>query len=91
MVTPPRALGFTVTNLGSGSEALSLAANVAMQERGFSPTLKQIMLDTDGDGRAERVGHSPTRPASTTPCSPPGKSIMVWAVCDMPASLYGGR
>lgn len=82
-----QALAFTVTNTGNGSEAFELAANVALGDDGFDPQLREIWIDTDGDGLLDRAKDALYRPGQNAPRLASGASVQVWVVCDIPAGL----
>ncbi len=84
-----RAVGFVITNSGTGREGLTLSADLASPERGFSPVFRQIVLDSNSDGQLEATDAVYQASGSALVLAP-GQAITAWIVADMPASLAAG-
>lgn len=86
-----RALLFTVTNTGNGSEILELAIDSVIAGDDFdpSPASPGIYFDTDASGDFN-TGDQPYTPGSNDPLLLADESIGVFIVNDIPPSLANG-
>ncbi len=86
-----RALLFTVTNTGNGSETFQLAIDSLIAGDDFDPTpaVPGIYFDTDGSGDFN-AGDQPYTPGSNDPDLLADESISVFLVNDIPSGLANG-
>jgi uncharacterized repeat protein (TIGR01451 family) len=87
-----RALLFTVTNTGNGSEAFALAldSNLAGDDFDPVPAATSIYFDSDASGDFN-VGDQAYVPGSNEPVLAPDASVNVLLVNDIPASVTDGQ
>lgn len=85
-----RALLFTVTNTGNGSEAFALAIDSVLAGDDFDPqpSSTSIYFDTDGSGDLN-AGDQPYSPGSE-PLLAPDASVDVFLVNDIPGTVQNG-
>ncbi len=86
-----RALLFTVTNTGNGTETFQLAIDSLIAGDGFDPTpaVPGIYFDTDGSGDFN-AGDQPYTPGGNDPDLAADESISVFLVNDIPTGLANG-
>lgn len=86
-----RALLFTVTNTGNGTETFALAIDSLIAGDDFDPTpaVPAIYFDTDGSGDFN-AADQPYTPGSNDPDLAADESISVFLVNDIPAGLANG-
>lgn len=86
-----RALLFTVTNTGNGTETFQLAIDSLIAGDDFDPdpAIPAIYFDTDGSGDFN-AGDQPYTPGSNDPDLLADESINVFLVNDIPAGLANG-
>lgn len=86
-----RALLFTVTNTGNGSETFQLAIDSLIAGDDFDPipAVPAIYFDTDGSGDFN-AGDQPYTPGSNDPDLLADESISVFLVNDIPGGLANG-
>ena len=86
-----RAILFTVTNTGNGSEAFSLAIESVLAGDDFDPVpaALPIYFDTDGSGDFN-VGDQAYTPGSNDPVLAADASIDVFIVNDIPGTVVNG-
>lgn len=86
-----RALLFTVTNTGNGTETFQLTLDSLIAGDGFDPTpaVPGIYFDTDGSGDFN-AGDQPYTPGNNDPDLLADESISVFLVNDIPAGLANG-
>lgn len=87
-----RALLFTVTNTGNGTETFTLAIDNVIAGDDFDPIAQvpAIYFDSDGSGDYN-AGDQPYTPGSNDPDLSPDESIDVFLVNDIPATDSGGN
>ncbi len=87
-----RALLFTVTNVGNGSETFSLAIESVLAGDDFDPTpsATPIYFDTDGSGDFN-VGDQPYTPGTDDPVLAADASIDVLILNDIPGTVTNGE
>ncbi|NNC76745.1 MAG: hypothetical protein HKN77_02210 [Woeseiaceae bacterium] len=87
-----RALLFTVTNTGNGSETFSLAIDNAIAGDNFDPVeaVPAIYFDTDGSGDFN-AGDVAYTPGTNDPVLDADASIDVFLVNDIPAGVVNGN
>lgn len=87
-----RALLFTVTNTGNGSEAFafSIDSNLSGDEFDPVPASTSIWFDTDGSGDLN-VGDLAYQPGVNEPVLPPDGSVAVLLVNDIPPMVVDGQ
>ena len=84
-----RALSFTLTNPGNGSEAFALVPNASLGGDDYDPTDVRIFLD-DGDGIFEAAQDTLYAPGVNDPVLAPDQSIIVFSPGDTPAGRATG-
>jgi len=86
-----RALLFTVTNTGNGTETVQLAIDSVIAGDDFDPTpaVPGIYFDTDGSGDFN-TGDQPYTPGTNDPDLLADESISVFLVNDIPTGLANG-
>lgn len=86
-----RALLFTVTNTGNGTETFTLAIDSALAGDNFDPieAVPAIYFDTDGSGDIN-TGDEVYAPGSNDPVLAADESIDVFLVNDIPSPLVNG-
>lgn len=86
-----RALLFSITNTGNGSEAFSLSQNSQVAGDDFDPTPAQpaIYIDSDASGSLT-LGDVAYTPGSNDPVLAPDETVSVLVVNDIPAGLPEG-
>jgi len=87
-----RALLFTVTNTGNGTETFTLAMDSVIAGDDFDPTpaVPGIYFDTDGSGDFN-AGDQQYTPGNNDPDLLPDESISVFIVNDIPATAVNGQ
>jgi len=87
-----RALLFTVTNTGNGSETFSLAIDSVLPGDDFDPTpsVTPIYFDTDGSGDLN-VGDQPYTPGVNDPVLAADATVDVFIVNDIPGTVVNGN
>lgn len=87
-----RALLFTVTNAGNGSETFSLSGSSAVPGNDFDPVAAApfIYFDSDGDGGLS-VDDTPYVPGRNDPVLAVDASVRVLMVSNIPAGIADGR
>jgi len=87
-----RALLFTVTNMGNGTETYSLAIDSALAGDDFDPTpsVTPIYFDTDGSGDFN-VGDQPYTPGNNDPMLVADASVDVLILNDIPGAAVNGE
>lgn len=87
-----RALLFTVTNIGNGTEVFSLAIDNVIGGDDFDPieAVPAIYFDTDGSGDFN-AGDQPYTPGVNDPNLAADDSIDVFLVNDIPAGVVNGN
>lgn len=86
-----RALLFTVTNLGNGSETFALAIDSVLTGDDFDPqpAATSIYFDTDGSGDLN-VGDQPYAAGTNDPVLAADASVDVFIVNDIPGTVANG-
>jgi uncharacterized repeat protein (TIGR01451 family) len=86
-----RALLFTVTNLGNGTETFALAIDSVLTGDDFDPqpAATPIYFDTDGSGDLN-VGDQPYTPGTNDPLLAADASVDVFIVNDIPGTVSNG-
>ncbi|MEL7185570.1 MAG: hypothetical protein AAFN50_03905 [Pseudomonadota bacterium] len=86
-----RAILFTVTNTGNGSEAFSLAIDSALAGDDFDPVpaVPAIYFDTDGSGDFN-AGDQAYTPGTNDPVLAADESVSVFLVNDIPGTVANG-
>lgn len=86
-----RALLFTVTNLGNGSETFTLAIDSVLTGDDFDPqpSATSIYFDTDGSGDLN-VGDQPYAAGTNDPVLAADASVDVFIVNDIPGTVTNG-
>jgi uncharacterized repeat protein (TIGR01451 family) len=86
-----RALLFTVTNLGNGSETFTLAIDSVLTGDDFDPqpAATSIYFDTDGSGDLN-VGDQPYTAGTNDPVLAADASVDVFIVNDIPGTVTNG-
>lgn len=86
-----RALLFTVTNLGNGTEAFTLAIDSVLPGDDFDPqpSATPIYFDTDGSGDLN-VGDQPYAPGTNDPLLAADESVNVFIVNDIAGTVSNG-
>ena len=86
-----RALLFTVTNLGNGSETFTLAVDSVLTGDDFDPqpAATAIYFDTDGSGDLN-VGDQPYTAGTNDPVLAADASVDVFIVNDIPGTVTNG-
>ena len=87
-----RALLFTVTNTGNGTETFSLAINSILAGDDFDPTpsATPIYFDTDGSGDLN-VGDVPYTAGSNDPVLAADASVDILIANDIPGTVLNGE
>ena len=77
-------LSFSVTNTGNGAEAFVLQADPAATGNGFAPVIRQIALDTNGDGVFDPGIDLPLPAPAQTGLIAPDTSVRVFVEVGLP-------
>ena len=85
-----RALAYTITNTGNGSEAFRLTANAAIGGDQFDPTSPQIYLDANSNGVYDPGVDSLYTPGTNDPVLNPDQSVTVFIVSTIPGTTTDG-
>jgi len=83
-------LTFRVTNTGNGTEAFALTADNTISEGEYIPSLTGITLDTNENELFDAEGDLPYTPGENDPLLPPGGSITVFVLNDIPDGISNG-
>ena len=88
-----RALLFTVTNIGNGTEEFTLEIDSAIAGSDFDPTPSlpdSIFFDTDGNGIFNIVNDQPYVAGSNDPDLAADESVDIFLVNDIPGTVVNG-
>lgn len=85
-----RALSYTLTNTGNGSEAYALSAGNAIGGDQFDPVFDTIYLDADGNGLFDPAVDTPYAPGVNDPVLDPDQSQILFVVNDIPGGRTNG-
>ena len=82
---------FTVTNVGNGQEAFSLAGVGAVAGNDFDPAVTSIAVDTNGNGTYDAGVDQVIAAGAASPLLDPDAAITVFIVSDIPAGAADGK
>lgn len=82
---------FTVTNLGNGPEAFTLAGIGAVTGNDFDPSVTSIAIDTNGNGQYDPGVDQPLAANGESPSLDPDQAITVFVVSTIPAGATNGK
>jgi uncharacterized repeat protein (TIGR01451 family) len=80
-------LTYQITNIGNGSEAFAITADVAKAGDDFNPTLQQIILDSNGNGVYDPGTDDLYVPGTNDPVLLPDANIKVFVITATPATV----
>lgn len=83
-------LTFRVTNTGNGTEAFALTADNAVGGGEYTPSFTGIILDTNENGFFDAEEDLPYILGEIDPLLPPGGSITVFVLNDIPDGISNG-
>lgn len=82
---------FTVTNLGNGPEAFTLAGVGAVTGNDFDPAVTAIAIDTNGNGQYDPGVDQPLAANGESPSLDPDQAITVFVVSTIPTTAANGK
>lgn len=87
-----RALLFTVTNIGNGTETFSLAIDNVLLGDDFDPAASATPIYFDSDGSGDlNVGDQPYAPGTNDPILTADESVDVFLLNDIPGTVVNGN
>jgi uncharacterized repeat protein (TIGR01451 family) len=81
-----RVLTMRLTNTGNATDSFTLSANSAIAGDNFDPTLVGIYIDSNGNGTYDPGTDQLYVPAVNDPSLLPDRSLIVFVLCNIPAS-----